>query len=223
MRVIGYTRVGQAQPGAAAQLEPMAGEGSDTASAGEAASGAISQKFFVRGVQSQEQPAEHAGVYSFDLALQEHRIRSYATARQWLIERIIAEENIPGTTPPQDRPSLQQLLGVIERHDPAKGPLAIVATRLDRIARRPDVLIDVMHRCAEQQVAIVTLSDCIDSSTPIGAAVLEQLSQALEAITGTDDDELVTLETVTTAWTQVSVADSADVAPVPTAPGGGMS
>ena len=214
MRVIGYTRVGQAQPGAAAQLEPMAGKGSDTASAGAATT--------IEGSDTASAGA-HAGVYSFDLALQEHRIRSYATARQWLIERIISEENIPGTTPPAERPARQQLLGVIERHDPAKGPLAIVATRLDRIARRPDVLIDVMHRCAEQQVAIVTLSDCIDSSTPIGAAVLEQLSQALEAITGTDDDELVTLETVTTAWTQVSVADSADVAPVPTAPGGGMS
>ena len=213
MRVIGYTRVGQAQPGAAAQLEPMAGKGSDTASAGAATT--------IEGSDTASAGA-HAGVYSFDLALQEHRIRSYATARQWLIERIISEENIPGTTPPQNRPSLQQLLGCIERHDPAKGPLAIVCTRLDRIGRRPDVLLDVLHQCEEHQVAIVTLSDCIDSSTPTGAALLEQLGQVLEAITTDDGDELV-LETVTTAWTQVSVADSADVAPVPTAPGGGMS
>jgi len=102
------------------------------------------------------------------LDAQAARITSYCQAHNLLLGEIIRDEGVSGTVPPSKRPGLSRALDLIRRGE-ASG-LAVL--RLDRLTRSIRDLLALVEDCRTSGWALKSVSDQLDTETPMGMFVL---------------------------------------------------
>ena len=103
---------------------------------------------------------------------QEGRIRAYAEAHGWELVEVFADRGVSGRR--DDRPALGRLLGELDRID------RLIIPKLDRLGRSNRHLLDVFDRLDAADVELVSVSEAIDTSTPIGKLLRSVLSAMAE-------------------------------------------
>ena len=89
--------------------------------------------------------------------------RAYIERMGWLYAGSYSDD-VSGTKDVADRPALSQLL-----EDAKSGAFSVVvAARLDRIARSVRLSLNLLHELQELGVAVVSVAEGIDTSTPAG-------------------------------------------------------
>ena len=99
----------------------------------------------------------------YSLAAQESAIRAYCTARGWTLGTVYRDEGLSGTL--ADRPGLLALL------EAAAGADVVVVWKLDRLARRVRLLLHAADRLEAVGAALASITEQLDTSTPVGRAV----------------------------------------------------
>lgn len=100
--------------------------------------------------------------------------QSHALEERYRIERWFRDDAISGTTKAADRPGLAKLIEYARDGD------TVIVYAIDRLGRNTvDVLTTVSH-LQEKGVAVVSLREGFDLSTPIGKAMLTMLAAVAE-------------------------------------------
>ncbi|WP_349253892.1 recombinase family protein [Streptomyces sp. BPTC-684] len=87
--------------------------------------------------------------------------------RGWKIVDDFADEGISGATDPEDRPAMSKMLARLDEVD------AIVFYKLDRLSRSTLAFAELMERCQKAGVALVSCTEPLDLSSPMGVAMAE--------------------------------------------------
>lgn len=96
------------------------------------------------------------------LATQLERCRAYAAAKGWLVAGEYIDEGVSGAK--ASRPALDQLMT-----DAREGKLqVIIVAKLDRAGRSMRHLVEMMGECDDLGVALVSVAEGFDSTTPAG-------------------------------------------------------
>ena len=96
------------------------------------------------------------------LVLQIDRCRQYAAAMGWQVAGEYVDEGVSGAK--ASRPALDEMMG-----DARAGLLqAVVAAKLDRVGRSMRHLVSLMGECDDLGVAVVSVAEGFDSTTPAG-------------------------------------------------------
>jgi DNA invertase Pin-like site-specific DNA recombinase len=103
---------------------------------------------------------ERQATEGLSLGEQERRIRAYAEAHGWELVEVFADRGISGRR--DDRPALKRLLAELHRID------RLIIPKLDRLGRSNRHLLDVFDQLEAADVQLVSVSEAIDTSTPIG-------------------------------------------------------
>lgn len=93
--------------------------------------------------------------------------RSLCEQRGWTVAEVYADEGVSGATDPDDRPQMGEMLKRLSQYN------AIVFYRIDRLARSTVAFADLMERCQSAGVALVSVTEPMDLSTPMGRAMAE--------------------------------------------------
>ncbi|NGO76172.1 recombinase family protein [Streptomyces sp. YC504] len=93
--------------------------------------------------------------------------QALAAQRQWTVADVYSDEGVSGALDPDDRPQMSVMLSRLGLYD------AIVFYRIDRLARSTVAFADLMQRCQEAGVALVSVTEPMDLSTPMGRAMAE--------------------------------------------------
>lgn len=101
-----------------------------------------------------------------DPELQLVQIRLFCAVRGFHLDREYSDEGISGST--EKRPALDELVrdARLGKHK------VIVITALDRLARDVRHLLNLVHELSGYGVAVISLRESIDFTTPIGQATL---------------------------------------------------
>jgi site-specific DNA recombinase len=103
------------------------------------------------------------------LTTQEERLRQYCKAQGWKIHRIYKDEGVSAKD--TKRPAFEELM-----RDVKAGIIQIVpVTRLDRITRSLKDLISLMESLQQHNVKLVSLTENIDTTGPMGRFILNLL------------------------------------------------
>lgn len=102
------------------------------------------------------------------LAAQEDRVRAYCAAHGLELGDVLVEEGVSGTVPPMERPSLRLALESLA----AGHASGLVVLRLDRLTRSIRDLLDLVDVCRKQRWALHSVTDRLDTDTPMGMFVL---------------------------------------------------
>lgn len=92
---------------------------------------------------------------------------SLCEQREWTVTGIYPDEGVSGATAPDERPQMGRMLRSLGELD------AIVFYRIDRLARSTVAFADLMDRCSRADVALVSVTEPMDLSTPMGRAMAE--------------------------------------------------
>lgn len=88
-------------------------------------------------------------------------------------EHVYFDESVSGTTPLDERPQFAKLKEAILFPSKGNRPFDIVAVyRIDRFARKLDVLLDVIKFFEANDVQFLSVTENIDTSSPFGKAIL---------------------------------------------------
>ncbi|MGK5731177.1 recombinase family protein [Streptomyces sp. URMC 124] len=87
--------------------------------------------------------------------------------RGWKIVDDFADEGVSGATDPEDRPAMSKMLARLDEVD------AIVFYKLDRLSRSTLAFAELMERCKVAGVALVSCTEPLDLSSPMGVAMAE--------------------------------------------------
>jgi site-specific DNA recombinase len=113
------------------------------------------------------------------LEAQEDRIRERIAAKGWELADIYADKGVSGRK--TDRPELDRMLSTLGEID------CVIVWRLDRLGRNTRHLLETYDRLEAAAVDLVSLSDDIDTSTPMGKAmrvIMSALAELESATTG---------------------------------------
>jgi len=100
---------------------------------------------------------------------QEERCRAYITARDWRVDGIFRDDGYSGRS--LNRPALQKLL----THAKAKKFDVVVILKLDRLTRNVADLGKLIEDLDRRKVALVSVTESLDSSTAGGRLVMNLL------------------------------------------------
>jgi len=114
--------------------------------------------------------SEEQAVSGLGLEAQEQRIRAYALAYGGQVAQVFADPGLSGSLPVAKRPGLRALLQRLERAP--RGQATLVVARLDRLSRNVRVLLGLEEELRRKGIALVSLAESFDSSTPAGRAFL---------------------------------------------------
>ena len=115
---------------------------------------------------------ERQATEGLSLGEQERRLRAYAEARGWELVELYTDAGISGKR--DDRPALRRLLAQLDRFD------TLIIPKLDRLGRSNRHLLDVFEQLEAADVQLVSVSEAIDTSTPIGKLLRSVLSAMAE-------------------------------------------
>jgi site-specific DNA recombinase len=108
-------------------------------------------------------------IENYSIESQRERLEAYCKAKGWSIYDTFIDGGYTGSN--TDRPALQQMLGELKHID------AVVVYRLDRLSRsQRDTLTLIEDYFLPNNVAFVSLSEALDTSTPFGKAMIGILS-----------------------------------------------
>ncbi len=106
---------------------------------------------------------------NYSIESQRERLEAYCKAKGWSIYDTYIDGGYTGSN--TNRPALQQMLSELEHID------AVVVYRLDRLSRsQRDTLALIEDHFLTNDVAFVSLSETLDTSTPFGKAMIGILS-----------------------------------------------
>lgn len=132
--------------------------------------------------KQQQQPIEHApqraALYlrvstedqalGFGLDVQRERCAAMATVKGWPVVATFSDEGISGAKDASQRPGLAALLAAVEA-----GQIdAVIVLALDRLARRTRIVLELVEALGRAGVALVSVKEQLDTSTPQGQFVL---------------------------------------------------
>jgi site-specific DNA recombinase len=120
-------------------------------------------------VSTQEQAS--SGV---SLGMQESRLRAYAEAHGLQIIETVTDAGFSGKS--LDRPGMKRVLQLIESREVG----GVVIWKLDRLTRSVRDLANLLPDLEAAQVALHSLSDNIDTSTPSGRLVIHMTASVAE-------------------------------------------
>lgn len=92
---------------------------------------------------------------------------SLISQREWRHADTYADEGVSGATDPDDRPRMREMLANLDQYN------VIVFYRIDRLARSTVAFADLMARCQKAGVSLVSVTEPMDLSTPMGRAMAE--------------------------------------------------
>jgi site-specific DNA recombinase len=115
---------------------------------------------------------ERQATEGLSLGEQERRIRAYADAHGWNLVELYSDAGISGRR--DDRPALQRMLGALDRFE------VLIIPKLDRLGRSNRHLLGVFDQLQDPGVQLVSLSESIDTSTPMGKLMRSLLSALAE-------------------------------------------
>ncbi len=113
-------------------------------------------------VSTDEQAASGAG-----LEAQRATIAAAAVARGWTVAAWCLDEGVSGSVAPEDRPAFREALGLLGACEAG----ALVAAKVDRLARDLHDLTGLLRRADREGWAVVALDLGVDTSTPVGRLV----------------------------------------------------
>ncbi|MFB6987150.1 recombinase family protein [Streptomyces sp. NPDC056230] len=87
--------------------------------------------------------------------------------RGWKVVDDFSDEGVSGATDPEDRPAMARMLARLDEVD------AIVFYKLDRLSRSTLAFAELMERCKAAGVALVSCTEPLDLSSPMGVAMAE--------------------------------------------------
>ena len=117
---------------------------------------------------------EDQSVNGVSLAAQEERIRASGVASARRVDEILIDQGVSAKS--LDRPAMQKILAGIR----AGAIGTVVVTKLDRMTRSLRDLADLLALCAKHDVALVSLSESLDTSTAAGRLLVNLLGSVAE-------------------------------------------
>jgi site-specific DNA recombinase len=112
---------------------------------------------------------EDQAINGVSLKDQEERCKSYISARDWKLDGIYRDDGYSGRS--LTRPAMQKLL----THTKAKKFDALVILKLDRLTRSVADLGRLIETFERQKIALVSVTESLDSSTAGGRLVMNLL------------------------------------------------
>ena len=107
------------------------------------------------------------------LAAQEAKLRAYCLARCIEVSEVVIDAGVSGTVPLERRKGGARLLSLLRRPvGKRKGPLAVVAVRLDRLFRNARDALTQIDGWKKGGVAIHLLDLGLDTTTPAGSLMV---------------------------------------------------
>ena len=108
------------------------------------------------------------------LEVQESRGRAYARAKGWKVIGVLRDSGFSGKS--LDRPAVQRLMETVDN----RRVQAVVVYRLDRLTRSIRDLGDLIGRFEKSGVALASVSESLDTSTPSGRLVINVLGSVAQ-------------------------------------------
>lgn len=107
-------------------------------------------------------------VSGYGLDVQRERCKAQIVAKGWELVGEYTDEGISGTKDESKRPALAQML-----QDAAAGKFnAVVILALDRLGRKTNIVLSLVEKLTQANVAIVSCKESLDTATPQGQFVL---------------------------------------------------
>lgn len=93
--------------------------------------------------------------------------KELAYRRGWTVLDVFVDDGVSGAANVDERPAMSRMMARLAEAD------AIVCWKLDRLARSFLAFADLMARCEAAKVAIVSVTEPIDTTTPMGRAMVQ--------------------------------------------------
>ena len=106
---------------------------------------------------------------SASIEMQLASAKALAERNGWQVVGEYADDGVSGTVAPEERPGMGRLLANLSDVD------VIVVHRLDRLARSLLGFADLLRRCEDAGVGITSVSEPLDTTTPMGKAMVSVL------------------------------------------------
>ncbi|WP_030962710.1 recombinase family protein [Streptomyces sp. NRRL S-378] len=101
------------------------------------------------------------------IARQTEHCAAEVERRGWRLLHPFADEGVSGATDPDQRPQMSVMMSRLDEVD------AIVFYKLDRLSRSTIAFADLMERCEKARVSLVSVTEPLDLSSPMGVAMAE--------------------------------------------------
>ncbi len=110
------------------------------------------------------------------LDAQRATIQSACDARGWTVAEWAVDEGVSGSVPPTDRPAMARALRLLDACEAG----ALVASKVDRIARDLHDLTGLLRRADDDGWGCVALDIGVDTTTPVGRMLVGILGSVAE-------------------------------------------
>lgn len=106
------------------------------------------------------------------LEAQEAKCRLYAQRMGWEVAEVFADEGISGRESVENRPGLARLLKATRANPDA----VVVVYSISRLARRQKLLIHLLDERDGEGLAVSSITENFDTTTPMGRAIVGMIS-----------------------------------------------
>lgn len=110
------------------------------------------------------------------LDAQRAAIEAACAAKGWTVTEWAVDEGVSGSVPPADRPAMARALRLLDACEAG----ALVAAKVDRVARDLHDLTGLLRRAEDDGWAIVALDLGVDTTTPVGRMLVGVLGAVAE-------------------------------------------
>jgi len=118
---------------------------------------------------------DEQAVNGYGIDAQREKCNAYAIVKGWQVVNEYSDD-LSGTTPPDERPGLSELLSSV-----CAGEIdAVIVAKLDRLGRSTSVVLDIVERLDNCNAEIASCDESLDTSTPTGRFVLRMFASLAE-------------------------------------------
>jgi DNA invertase Pin-like site-specific DNA recombinase len=110
------------------------------------------------------------------LDAQRAAVEAACAAKGWTVTDWVVDEGVSGSVPPADRPAMARALRLLDGGEAG----ALVAAKVDRIARDLHDLTGLLRRADDDGWAVVALDLGVDTTTPVGRMLIGILGSVAE-------------------------------------------
>ncbi|MCC6172051.1 MAG: recombinase family protein [Gammaproteobacteria bacterium] len=119
---------------------------------------------------------EEQAAHGFGLEAQERAIRAFADSQGYDLVKVVADPAVSGATRPAERPGFNELLDLAQ-----DGEISLLLVwKFDRLARQIVYSVVTANELAECGVAVRSVTEPIDTSTPMGRTIFAVLAGMAE-------------------------------------------
>lgn len=122
-------------------------------------------------VSTDEQAASGLG-----LEAQRAMVEAACAVKGWSVTEWAVDEGVSGSVAPGDRPALSRALAMLDGCEAT----ALVAAKVDRLSRDLHDLTGLLRRAERDQWTLVLLDIGVDTSTPVGAMLVQILGSVAQ-------------------------------------------